>query len=150
MLTAVAAGINCRLLATPQRQLAERETKPRLASQPRRGSWLKEKQSLVSQPRRGVSQPRRGSWLKEKQRNKNPAEKKETKNKTLQRRGGHIRHKISIDKRKILRQAQFSDGTSLTPSHIVNGALGRVVRDAVGDTRECNAVAPSSAHPAKN
>ena len=33
------------------------------------------------------------------------------------------------------------NGTSLTPLHIVNGALGRVVRDALGDTRECNAVA---------
>ena len=78
-------------------------------SQPRRGSWLKEKQSLVSQPRRGVSQPRRGNWLKEKQRNKNPAEKKETKNKTLQRRGDTFATKIDADKRKILRQAQFSD-----------------------------------------
>ena len=38
--------------------------------------------------------------------------------------------------------ALTKNGTYLTPLHIVNGALGRVVRDAVGDTRECNAVAP--------
>ena len=69
MLTAVAAGINCRLLATPQRQLAERETKKQ--------------------------KPCREKGNKK----QNPAE----------RRGATFATKSPIDKRKILRQAQFSD-----------------------------------------
>ena len=78
-------------------------------SQPRRGSWLKETQSLVSQPRRGVSQPRRGSWLKEKQRNKTLQRKRKQKQNPAERRGATFATKSPIDKRKILRQAQFSE-----------------------------------------
>ena len=89
MLTAVAAGINCRLLATPQRQLAERETKPRLAT-----------------PQRRLATPQRQLAERE---TKNSAEKKETKNKTLQRRGGHIGHKIPDRQEENTEAAQFSE-----------------------------------------